>query len=72
MTDKAKGKMKEAAGAFTCDEEKKAEGRAQQRAGAAAEEAGQQERTRGSSGETWRVCPGEARQPRKLKVTASP
>jgi len=46
MTDKAKGKMKEAAGAFTGDEEKKAEGRAQQRAGAAAEEAGQKERTR--------------------------
>jgi uncharacterized protein YjbJ (UPF0337 family) len=28
MEDKAKGKMKEAAGAFTGDEEKKAEGRA--------------------------------------------
>jgi len=46
MTDKAKGKMKEAAGAMTGDEAKKAEGRAQQRASAAAEEAGQKERTR--------------------------
>jgi uncharacterized protein YjbJ (UPF0337 family) len=46
MTDKAKGKMKEAAGAMTGDEAKKAEGRAQQRAAAAAEEAGQKERTR--------------------------
>jgi hypothetical protein len=34
MEDKAKGRMKEAAGAFTGDEEKKAEGRAQQRKGA--------------------------------------
>ena len=46
MEDKAKGKMKEAAGAMTGDEAKKAEGRAQQRASAAAEEAGQKERTR--------------------------
>jgi uncharacterized protein YjbJ (UPF0337 family) len=46
MADKAKGKMKEAAGAITGDEEKKAEGRAQQRASAAAEEAAQKERTR--------------------------
>jgi uncharacterized protein YjbJ (UPF0337 family) len=46
MTDEAKGKMKEAAGAITGDEEKKAEGKAQQRASAAAEEAAQKERTR--------------------------
>jgi uncharacterized protein YjbJ (UPF0337 family) len=46
MTDKAKGKMKEAAGAITGDESKKAEGQAQQRASAAAEEAAQKERTR--------------------------
>jgi len=46
MTDKAKGKMKEAAGAMTGNEAKKAEGRAQQRTSAAAEEAGQKERTR--------------------------
>ena len=44
--DKAKGKMKEAAGALTGDESKKAEGQAQQRAGTAAEEAEQKERTR--------------------------
>ena len=31
IEDKAKGKVKEAAGAITGDEEKKAEGRAQQR-----------------------------------------
>ncbi len=46
MTDKAKGKMKEAAGAITGDEDKKAEGHAQQRAGAAGEEAAQKEKTR--------------------------
>ena len=46
MTDKAKGKIKEAAGAMTGNEDKKAEGRAHQRAAAAAEEAGQKERTR--------------------------
>jgi uncharacterized protein YjbJ (UPF0337 family) len=46
MTDKANGKMKEAAGAITGDEEKKAEGQAQQRAADAAEEAGQKERVR--------------------------
>ena len=39
MEEKAKGKMKEAAGAFTGDEEKKAEGRAQQRKGEAREQA---------------------------------
>jgi uncharacterized protein YjbJ (UPF0337 family) len=33
MAEKAKGRMKEAAGAFTGDEEKKSEGRAQQRNG---------------------------------------
>jgi uncharacterized protein YjbJ (UPF0337 family) len=42
----AKGKMKEAAGAMTGDEDLKAEGRAQQRKGAAREEAMQKERTR--------------------------
>ncbi len=36
MSEKAKGKMKEAYGAMTSDENKKAEGQAQQRAGAAA------------------------------------
>ena len=46
MSEKFKGRMKEAAGAFTGDETKKAEGQAQQRAAAAAKEAGQKERTR--------------------------
>ena len=38
--------MKEAAGAITGDEDKKAEGQTQQRAAAAAQEAAQKERTR--------------------------
>lgn len=46
MEDKLEGKMKEAAGAMTGDEELKAEGRAQQRKGAAKEEAAQREKTR--------------------------
>jgi uncharacterized protein YjbJ (UPF0337 family) len=46
MEDKLKGRMKEAYGAITGDELKKAEGRAQQRAAQAAEEAAQKERTR--------------------------
>jgi uncharacterized protein YjbJ (UPF0337 family) len=44
--DKAKGRMKEAAGAITGDEDKKAEGHAQQRKGAAGEEAAQKARTK--------------------------
>jgi uncharacterized protein YjbJ (UPF0337 family) len=46
VDDKAKGRMKEAAGAFTGDEEKKAEGRAQQRKGQAEKEAAQRTKTR--------------------------
>jgi uncharacterized protein YjbJ (UPF0337 family) len=46
MAEKAKGKMKEAAGAFTGDEDTKAEGHAQQRKADAKEEATQKERTR--------------------------
>ena len=46
MEEKAKGRMKEAAGAVTGDEEKKAEGLAQQRKGAAGEEAAQKAKTR--------------------------
>ena len=45
MEDKAKGKAKEAFGALTGDEAKKEEGRAQQRKGAAEEEATQKART---------------------------
>jgi uncharacterized protein YjbJ (UPF0337 family) len=46
MEEKAKGRMKEAAGAVTGDENKKAEGRAQQRKGAADEEAAQKAKRR--------------------------
>ena len=46
MEDKFKGRAKEAAGAFTGDEEKKAEGQAQQRKGQASEEAAQRAKTR--------------------------
>src|ERR671912_900133 len=46
MTEKAKGKMKEAAGAITDNKNKKAEGQAQQRAAEAGEEAAQKEKTR--------------------------
>jgi uncharacterized protein YjbJ (UPF0337 family) len=45
MTEKAKGKMKEAAGAVTDDDSKKAEGQAQQRKAAAREDREQQKRT---------------------------
>jgi uncharacterized protein YjbJ (UPF0337 family) len=41
MEDKVEGKMKEAAGALTGDEEKKSEGQAQQRKGSAEEESRQ-------------------------------
>ena len=46
MEDKFKGRAKEAAGAFTGDEEKKAEGQAQQRKGQASKEAAQRAKTR--------------------------
>jgi uncharacterized protein YjbJ (UPF0337 family) len=46
MAEKAKGRMKEAAGAVTGDEDKKAEGQAQQRKGAAGEEAAQKAKTK--------------------------
>lgn len=46
MSEKAKGKAKEAFGAITGDEAKKEEGRAQQRKAAAEEEAAQEEKTR--------------------------
>jgi uncharacterized protein YjbJ (UPF0337 family) len=45
MGDKGKGKAKEALGAVTGDEDKKEEGRAQQRKASAEEEATQKERT---------------------------
>ena len=46
MEDKVKGRMKEAAGAVIGDEEKKAEGLAQQRKGQAGEEAAQRAKRR--------------------------
>jgi uncharacterized protein YjbJ (UPF0337 family) len=46
LEDKAKGRMKEAAGAVTGDENKNAKGQAQQRKGAAGEEAAQKAKTR--------------------------
>jgi uncharacterized protein YjbJ (UPF0337 family) len=46
MSEEFKGKMKEAYGAMTGDEGKKAEGQAQQKTASAAREAGQKERTR--------------------------
>ena len=46
MEDKAKGRMKEAYGAITGDEDKKAESRAQQRKGQAGEKAAQRAKTR--------------------------
>ena len=49
--DKAKGKAKEAAGAISGDEDKKAEGRAQQRKAEAEEQAAQKEQTRRAEGD---------------------
>lgn len=46
MSEKFKGRMKEAAGAITGNEDMKAEGQAQQRTAAAVEEAAQKERLR--------------------------
>ena len=67
MDDKAKGRMKEAAGAFTGDEEKKAEGRAQQRKGKAKEQATQKERTRQAQEEARQAEKERDRQERKDK-----
>jgi uncharacterized protein YjbJ (UPF0337 family) len=67
MADKAKGRMKEAAGAFTGDEDKKAEGRAQQRKSAAKEEATQKERTRREQAEAKQAERERDRQSRKGK-----
>ena len=51
MEDKAKGKLKEAYGALTGDEAKKAEGRALQRKAKAEKEAEQREKTRQAEAE---------------------
>jgi uncharacterized protein YjbJ (UPF0337 family) len=67
MEDKFEGKMKEAAGVMTGDEAKKAEGRAQQRKGAAKEEAAQREKTRQAEAEAKQVERERDRQRRKGK-----
>jgi uncharacterized protein YjbJ (UPF0337 family) len=67
MEDKLKGRMKEAAGAFTGDEDKKAEGRAQQRKGAAKEDATQKERTRQEQAKAKQAEKERDRQERKDK-----
>lgn len=51
MEDKMKGRMKEAAGAITGNEDLKAEGQALQRKGAAKQEVEQKERTRQAKAE---------------------
>ena len=67
MQDKAKGKMKEAAGAITGDEDKKAEGRAQQRKGQAGEEVAQRAKTKQAEKEAKEAERGRDRQRRKDK-----
>jgi len=67
MTDKAKGKMKEAAGAMTGDEAKKAEGRAEQTKAEAAEEAKQREKTKQAEAEAKGAEKDRDRQRRKDK-----
>ena len=65
--DKAKGKAKEAAGAITGGEDKKAEGRAQQRKADAQEEATQKEQTRQAEAEADKAEKERDRQERKDK-----
>ncbi len=66
MSDKVKGKAKEAYGALIGDEAKKAEGRAQQKK-AQAEEAEQREKTRQAEAEAKRAEKERDRQRRKAK-----
>jgi uncharacterized protein YjbJ (UPF0337 family) len=67
MDDKVKGKAKEAYGAMTGDEEKKAEGRAQQRKGEAEEQATQKARTKRAQEEARQAEKERDRQERKDK-----
>jgi uncharacterized protein YjbJ (UPF0337 family) len=67
MVDKAKGKAKEAYGAITGDEDKKAEGRAQQRKAEAEEEARQKARTKRAQEEAKQAERERDRQERKDK-----
>jgi uncharacterized protein YjbJ (UPF0337 family) len=65
MSEKAKGKMKEAAGAVTGDEGKKAEGQAQQRKEAAREDREQQKRTQAEQNKADRAEASRDKQQRK-------
>jgi uncharacterized protein YjbJ (UPF0337 family) len=67
MDDKVKGKAKEAYGAMAGDEEKKAEGRAQQRKGEAEEEATQKAKTKRAQEEARQAEKERDRQERKDK-----
>jgi uncharacterized protein YjbJ (UPF0337 family) len=67
MEEKAKGRMKEAAGAVTGDEDKKAEGRAQQRKADAQEQATQKEQTRQAEAEADKAEKERDREERKDK-----
>jgi uncharacterized protein YjbJ (UPF0337 family) len=67
MDDKVKGKAKEAYGAMTGDEEKKAEGRAQQRKGEAEEQATQKAKTKRAQEEARQAEKERDRQERKDK-----
>ena len=66
VDDKAKGRMKEAAGAITGDEEKR-EGKAEQRKGAAGEEAAQRAKTRQTEAEAKQAEKERDKQRRKDK-----
>ena len=67
MDDKVEGKAKEAYGAITGDEEKKAEGRAQQRKAEAEEEARQKAKTKRAQEEARQAERERNRQERKDK-----
>jgi uncharacterized protein YjbJ (UPF0337 family) len=67
VSDKVEGKAKEAYGAITGDEEKKAEGQAQQRKAEAEEEATQKARTKRAQEEARQAEKERDRQERKDK-----
>ena len=67
MSEKAKGKAKEAAGAFTGDECKKAEGKAQQRNDFAREEREQHKRTKAEQNKADQAERSRDKQERKDK-----
>ena len=67
MSEKAKGKAKEAYGAVAGDEGKKAEGQAQQRKEAAREERDQQKRTKAEQDKADRAERSRDKQQRKDK-----